>query len=75
MSNGAVPHQFNVPSPLTVIVPGMILSAAGIHSLAADVFSWAGAIMLPIGVTLLMMGVVTKAVAWGIALEHQIRND
>lgn len=75
MSQGAVPHQFNNPAPAVAVVPGVVAAAVGLHLLVADSAAWLGAVLLPIGVALLILGAVAKGVAWGIALERQHRSE
>lgn len=75
MSDGAVPHQFNSPSPFVALVPGVIAAAVGLHLVLADTAAWVGAVLLPIGVALLIIGAVAQGVAWGIPLERQNRES
>ncbi|MFC6154924.1 hypothetical protein [Nocardioides yefusunii] len=71
MAQGAIPHQFNVPAPMIAIIPGVIAVAVGIHLIVADSAAWLGAVLIPVGAMLMMIGGVAKAVAWGISLERQ----
>lgn len=75
MSHGAIPHQFNSPAPLVALVPGVIASAVGMHLLVADSAAWLGAVLLPIGVALLILGAVAQGAAWGLALDRQRRAE
>ena len=75
MSQGAIPHQFNVPAPFVAIVPGLIAAAVGIHLIVIDAAAWVGAILLPLGALLMVIGSIAKGVAWGIDLERQRRAE
>lgn len=75
MANGAVPHQFNVPAPFIAMIPGVIAVAVGIHLIVIDAAAWIGAVLIPIGALLLMIGGIAQGVAWGIDLERQRRAE
>ena len=75
MSQGAVPHQFNVPAPFVAIIPGVLAAALGIHLIVQDAAAWLGALLLPVGAVLILLGSIAKAVAWGIHLERQHRAE
>lgn len=75
MTQGAVPHQFNSPTPAVAIVPGVVITALAVHFLVSDSLAWIGPFLAPIGAALLLVGVVAKGVEWGIALERQHRME
>lgn len=75
MTDGAVPHQFNVPAAALAFVPGVVLTAVGVHLLITDSLDWLGAVLLALGAGFLLIGGVAKGVSWGIALERQDRME